>query len=63
MLQEIGAPDVILSISGYNPLTGQWENTYWEFSKPGGMNFPILSGQGYLVFMKIEKTWLPGFSP
>jgi hypothetical protein len=63
MLREIGAPDEILSISCFNPFTGQREDTYWEFGKPGGKNFPILSGQGYLVFMTTEKTWLQGFGP
>ncbi len=61
MLREIGAPEEVVSIAGYNPRTGQWESAYWEFGKPGGDNFPILSGSGYMVFMKKEKGWLPGF--
>ncbi|MGA1863903.1 MAG: hypothetical protein ACMUHX_02450, partial [bacterium] len=63
MLRDIGTANEILSISGYNPITGQREDTYWEFGKPGGKDFPIFSGQGFWVFMKTEKPWLPGFGP
>jgi hypothetical protein len=60
MLEEIGTPEEIVSISGYDSLTGQWQTTYWEFEKPRGENFPVISAQGYMVFMKKEKSWLPG---
>ena len=60
MLDDIGSPDVVYSISGFNPITGERGNTYWEFNRPSGDNFPIESGRGYKVFMKVDVLkWYP----
>lgn len=62
MLKEIGASGEVESISGFDPLTSRWGNTYWHFNKPCGDRFPVLPGRGFIISMKKEKTnWLPGY--
>ena len=61
MLQDIGDPEEIASIVGFNPLIGKQGHTYWNYNQPSGDNFPIQSGSGYMVYMKKDVVnWFPG---
>ncbi len=61
MLQDIGGPEEVASIIGFNPLIGKQGHTYWNYNQPSGDNFPIQSGSGYMVYMKKDVVnWFPG---
>ena len=64
MLRDIGNPEEVVSIACFDPLVDRWLVTCWGFNRPIGDQFLIRAGQGYLVFMKQEKTdWFPNNTP
>ncbi|MEW5804506.1 MAG: hypothetical protein AB1847_20630 [bacterium] len=62
MLQDMGCAEDVASIRCFDPSSGRWKTAYWKQNRPAGDNFPIRSGQGYLVNMIRDKLgWLPGW--
>lgn len=55
ILSDIGGPEVIRSIQRFNPATGVFETSaYDETGQITGIDFNILSGEGYIIYMKQE---------
>ena len=54
-LLYLGSPDEIGSIQHYNRKTGQMETTLYFYGKPSGIKFKIVSGEAYLIHMKVAK--------
>ncbi|RLG90098.1 hypothetical protein DRO34_06190, partial [Candidatus Bathyarchaeota archaeon] len=56
MIADLGGEDEVEKIQRYDPATGSFETTFYESGVPVGDIFDIVSGEGYLVYMKVEKT-------
>ena len=53
LLQDIGDNTVAINIQRFNPNTGTFETAaYDETGLPIGIDFPIVSGEGYIIYMK-----------
>jgi hypothetical protein len=59
MLVQLEAEHVT-SIQGYDPSWGVFETASFTGSGPAGIDFPIVNGHGYLIYMKGEVL---GFLP
>ena len=56
LLAALGNSTEINSIDRYNTESGRFERAHWVNDAPGGVNFSIKRGEGYLVHMKVQKT-------
>ena len=55
MLAYLGSPDEISSIQRFDKATGAFQTTSYYETQPAGVNFDIVNGEAYLVFMKVAK--------
>lgn len=55
MLACLGSPDEITSIQRFDKETGAFQTTSYFETQPSGVNFDIVNGEAYLVFMKVAK--------
>ena len=60
LLEKLGGEAVVSSIQRFNQDTGEFETASYNNAQPAGVNFPIVPGEGYFIFMKSE---VPGFRP
>ena len=59
MLQDLGDENEVSSIKRYSLIDG-WQNTFWFFYDPSGVEYDTRKGEGYLIYMKQEKLgWRP----
>lgn len=56
LLAALGDVTEINSIDRYDTANGRFERATWIDGAPGGDNFRIVRGEGYLVHMNVEKT-------
>ena len=60
LLKDIGSETVVSSIQWYNSSAGQFDTAAYENGQPVGMDFHIVPGEGYFIFM---KSAVSGFRP
>ncbi len=60
ILQAIGDDTMVSSIQRYNEGEGQFETTVYHNGQPAGVDFTVVAGEGYLIYMKQNRS---GFSP
>ena len=60
LLIAIGDETVVGSIQRYNMITGEFETAAYFNGQLAGIDFPIVAGEGYFIFMKSEVS---GFRP
>jgi len=56
LIVDLGTEAEVEKIQRYDPVTGTFETTTYESGAPSGEEFSILSGEGYLVYMKQAKS-------
>jgi hypothetical protein len=52
LLASLGTPDEAENLARFNPVTQQFETC----DHAGGANFPIVAGEGYVVWMRTQKA-------
>lgn len=52
LLQAIGNDTVVSSIQRYNEGKGQFESAVYHDGQPAGVDFTVVAGEGYLIYMK-----------
>ncbi len=60
LLQAIGDDTMVSSIQRYDEGDGRFETAVYHNGQPAGVDFPVMAGKGYLIYMKQER---PGFGP
>jgi len=56
-LQDVGETAVI-SIQRLNKETGLFETALFKDGAAIGVDFPVVEGEGYIVFMKQNQVWI-----
>jgi len=61
LADQIDIPDAISSIQRFNRETGRFETTVYDQNVPHGLNFPIQSGEAYIIstHQSISELTLP----
>ena len=59
LLSAIGTKDDVACIKSFNNASGKWSSTVWVWGRPGGANFSIKQGGGYIVDMHTAKSFVP----
>ena len=52
LLFELGGESKVSSIVRFNSLTGRFESAVYVDGEEAGLDFPIVNGQGYLIYMR-----------
>jgi hypothetical protein len=55
MLSYLGTPGEVSSIQRFNPETGGFQTTAYLGDQPSGVNFDIVNGEAYLIYMRVAK--------
>lgn len=56
LLSALGGDTEINAIEGYNTSTGLFERTHYSEGIPGGVDFSIKRGDGYIVYSQVQKA-------
>jgi hypothetical protein len=56
LLSYLGFSDEITSITRFNSKMGIYETTSYYYGKPSGIEFNIINGEAYLIYMKVVKN-------
>ncbi|MBN2372215.1 hypothetical protein JXL19_00300 [bacterium] len=59
LLSAIGMKEDVASIKSFSNTSGKWSSTQWIWGRPGGANFSIKQGEGYIVDMYVSKSFVP----
>lgn len=60
LLQAIGDDTLVSSIQRYDDGDGRFETVIYHNGQPAGVDFPVMAGEGYLIYMKQYRS---GFRP
>ena len=52
LIADLGGEATVSSIQRYNEGKGQFETTVYHTGQPAGVDFPVVAGEGYLIYMK-----------
>src|SRR3990172_560750 len=55
LLEDLGGETAVNSIQRYNEGEGQFETAVYHNGQPAGVDFPVVAGEGYLIYMKKKK--------
>ena len=51
LLEKLGGEAAVSSVQRFNPATGRFDTAAYKNGEPTGVDFSIVSGEGYFVFM------------
>jgi hypothetical protein len=60
LLQSIGTASVVRSVQAFNTADGRYKTAIYNDTLPAGENFPIRTGEAYLIYMLSDRV---GFDP
>lgn len=56
LLNDLGTDAEIIKVQRYNTGTGVYETTVYESGVASGVEFSVVRGEGYLVYMNVDKA-------